>query len=796
MKSILVKPFSKLTNLILLSGAIFVLAACSDSTYNVPGDDDDCCVQPPPPPEPLSVVVSGVVVDQVTGNVISASRVDFFEGLEKATNIILPDGTATDGEDLANGSFQVSAGDIDQFRVEASANGYAYNSVIVNVEEKITNLVEGTEYTITSIGGEPNDDNYQDILTAWREKTGQSLQDTPAVGYEFVAQHTGTPTVDGGADMNGKAKPSVVYVIVDLLGDGFEKSKEVFTDSVGEDFAVKAEGITLTSDDSADDKTTEGQAEVVIAGGIQFLDENDQVIEVAAVNLEVSYIETQEATEEDEVVLSIADLIPEGLNSDNTIEEVLVPVGVTEVNMTDENGTPIKNFSGDITITLYLPATTIDPATGSPITTDSNFRVRTYDAETQVWTTEPEDAVTVLAQQGDLFPVEVTVDHLTIFALTAEVTACANDATLNFTGSAVPATPLELVVEAGDLRQTYAISESSFVISKDDILKDEDGYKVYVTDSSGVSWLAEEEEADSVEPEEPQVPATVITVPTQLDDTQHVYVSESTLSEDGTQVTLKVSYMADEANLSGVGITVNYDSSVLTLNEISDVFAGAIASGSQSEDSEDSDLDSATDQKLSFGWASLFGQFPGSNSVDLATITFDIAADAVGSTDVNIAASSSAAGYTFDGQSQSVGVAAEAAEPVSDGYTLCAAEATTINLEAPAQPVTYSKNLDLVLQCTNDSLVTTDLANAVVIYSSDTNPIPQIALESSAGSYELTELTEGSVYTVTVNTRTNAGIVVYDQSNNGILTDGANETRNIGISCSTVTGTGTGSGSI
>jgi hypothetical protein len=155
--------------------------------------------------------------------------------------------------------------------------------------------------------------------------------------------------------------------------------------------------------------------------------------------------------------------------------------------------------------------------------------------------------------------------------------------------------------------------------------------------------------------------------------------------------------------------------------------------------------------------------------------------------------SSSAAGYTVVGQSQSVGVAAEAAEPVSDGYTLCATEATTINLEAPAQPVTYEKVLDLDLQCTNDSLVTTALANAVVSYSSNTNPIPVIATEASAGSYQLAELTEGSVYTVTVNTRTDAGIVVYDQSNNGIQTDSTNESRNIGVSCSSATGTGTGS---
>ena len=298
----------------------------------------------------------------------------------------------------------------------------------------------------------------------------------------------------------------IINVVLELIAEateGVALAKEAFTDSIGEDFAVKAEAITLTSDDSAGEKTTEGQAEVAITGGIQFLDENDQVIEVAAVNLEVSYIETQEATDEDEEVLSIADVIPEGLNSDDTIDEVLVPVGVTEVNMTDENGTPIKNFSGNITITLYLPATTIDPATGNPITQASSFRVRTYDTETQVWTTEPEDAVTVLAQQGDLFPVEVTVDHLTIFVLTAEVTACINDVTFDFNGDAVPDTGLELFVEKGNLKSKTFIppAANQLIIPADEAknigIMGYNGalYKVAIKDDLGNIW---HESADGI----------------------------------------------------------------------------------------------------------------------------------------------------------------------------------------------------------------------------------------------------------------------------------------------------------
>jgi hypothetical protein len=56
----------------------------------------------------------------------------------------------------------------------------------------------------------------------------------------------------------------------------------------------------------------------------------------------------------------------------------------------------------------------------------------------------------------------------------------------------------------------------------------------------------------------------------------------------------------------------------------------------------------------------LFGGWPGSNSVDLATITFDVAEGATGSTGLNIVRKSTTAGYGFEGQSHEVVISAEA----------------------------------------------------------------------------------------------------------------------------------------
>ena len=129
---------------------------------------------------------------------------------------------------------------------------------------------------------------------------------------------------------------------------------------------------------------------------------------------------------------------------------------------------------------------------------------------------------------------------------------------------------------------------------------------------------------------------SLVTVPDQLADTQHVYVSESTKSEDGTQVTVKLSYMSDNPSLTGVGFSLEFDSNVLSFSGVSNVLTGAIADGDLSQDGDN----------LAFGWASLFGGWPGSNTAELATITFDIAEGATGSTGLNIQQTSTAAAGT------------------------------------------------------------------------------------------------------------------------------------------------------
>ncbi|MGB0473272.1 MAG: hypothetical protein ACPGHU_02060, partial [Porticoccaceae bacterium] len=109
---------------------------------------------------------------------------------------------------------------------------------------------------------------------------------------------------------------------------------------------------------------------------------------------------------------------------------------------------------------------------------------------------------------------------------------------------------------------------------------------------------------------------------------QAIYVIDTTSvvsAEDPTiaEKTVRLGYASGSENTTGVGFRLHFDSSVLTVKEVSNVLAGAIASGAEKDDSGNDDDDSSTDKVLTFGWATIFGPtFPGSQTAELATVTF------------------------------------------------------------------------------------------------------------------------------------------------------------------------------
>jgi hypothetical protein len=191
-----------------------------------------------------------------------------------------------------------------------------------------------------------------------------------------------------------------------------------------------------------------------------------------------------------------------------------------------------------------------------------------------------------------------------------------------------------------------------------------------------------------------------VTVPEQAASTQHVYVSSSTKSEDGTQETVVISYKADDSTTTGLGLRVHFDSSQLSLSDISGILStDSLVTPTLDDintDTDNLDNDVNTDSYVNIGWASLFGTWPGAESAELATLVFDIAEDATGSSAINLAASSNAAGFTFDGQSHEVAISTEV-------------EAETENSDSLVEETQYLS--------ISDSVVSEDSTQASVVVS-------------------------------------------------------------------------------
>ncbi|MDA8944059.1 cadherin repeat domain-containing protein, partial [Porticoccaceae bacterium] len=164
--------------------------------------------------------------------------------------------------------------------------------------------------------------------------------------------------------------------------------------------------------------------------------------------------------------------------------------------------------------------------------------------------------------------------------------------------------------------------------------------------------------AAAYDPSDTELPVSMVTIPELAGATQHVYVSSSTKSDDGTQETIVISYNADDSTTTGLGIRVYFDSSAIDINEVSNILPNdLIASTSYADDDSDLDSDPSTDQYITWAWASMSATWPGTEGpVDLGTITFNINVNATGISAINFTASSSMLGFDFAGQTHNLAI--------------------------------------------------------------------------------------------------------------------------------------------
>ncbi|MGB2115531.1 MAG: hypothetical protein ACPHV4_01950, partial [Porticoccaceae bacterium] len=141
---------------------------------------------------------------------------------------------------------------------------------------------------------------------------------------------------------------------------------------------------------------------------------------------------------------------------------------------------------------------------------------------------------------------------------------------------------------------------------------------------------------------------------------QKVSVNNSPKGVLGKTTTLEVSYdTSDENNqLPGLGLRVHFNSNLLSFNQITDLIEQDLIINGEGpfSDDEDFDNDPLTDKYLSFGWASLYNNWPDTElPAVLMNISFDVSdeidTDVVSVTSINFSDTALAAGYEKDFES-------------------------------------------------------------------------------------------------------------------------------------------------
>lgn len=111
------------------------------------------------------------------------------------------------------------------------------------------------------------------------------------------------------------------------------------------------------------------------------------------------------------------------------------------------------------------------------------------------------------------------------------------------------------------------------------------------------------------------------------------------------------------STLTGIGIRLHWNSSILTFNNTSNLLATSLmGQGSVEDDLLDFDGDSTTDKFINTGWADISGRWPGTNTATLYTANFTASTHLIGSYAVNFSDSSTALGSSFSANSAIINV--------------------------------------------------------------------------------------------------------------------------------------------
>jgi hypothetical protein len=145
------------------------------------------------------------------------------------------------------------------------------------------------------------------------------------------------------------------------------------------------------------------------------------------------------------------------------------------------------------------------------------------------------------------------------------------------------------------------------------------------------------------------------TDPNVFDESQKVSVEGNPFGVYGSEVVVPINYDVSDGNneLTGLGIRIHFDSSVLSFNTMLNVFEDSLVGQDiqANFDEFDDDHNEDTDSYVGVAWAALNGNFPGQVlPMELLEIVFEVSSETeLDATPIGFSESATAQGYLFQG---------------------------------------------------------------------------------------------------------------------------------------------------
>jgi hypothetical protein len=127
-------------------------------------------------------------------------------------------------------------------------------------------------------------------------------------------------------------------------------------------------------------------------------------------------------------------------------------------------------------------------------------------------------------------------------------------------------------------------------------------------------------------------------------------VYDGCIAWNGDTGTAIVRYISDDAETTGLGIRVHYDSASMSFKSANDVLDQdlTVTPVDQDDSVENHDENNDTDFFINVAWASVFGNWPQTYEADLVTLTFEKKENADGNYYLKFTSSSTASGFQFN----------------------------------------------------------------------------------------------------------------------------------------------------